>query len=34
VCWNLLVCECMCVGVYGCVSASVLEFIGVCERVC
>jgi len=29
VCWNLLVCECVCVGVFGCVSACVLEFIGV-----
>ena len=27
-CWSLLVCECMCVRVYWCVSA--LEFIGVC----
>jgi len=31
-CWSLLVCECMFVGVYWCVNA--LEFIGVCVCVC
>ena len=28
-CWNLLLFECACVGVCCCVSAFVLEFIGV-----
>jgi len=29
VCWNLMFCECVCVGGYGCVSACLLEFTGV-----
>jgi len=28
-CWSLLLCECMCVGIYWFVNACVLEFMGV-----